>query len=34
MWTKAEELLNVEGLVLPAAGAVITARQVAILSAF
>lgn len=34
MWEKAEELLNGDGLVLPAAGATKTSRQVASLSAF
>lgn len=34
MWDKAEELLNIEELVLPAAGATKSARQVASLSAF
>ena len=34
MWKKAEESLTIDGLVLPAAGAVNTARQVVSLSAF
>ena len=34
MWKKAEELLSIDGLVLPSAGATNTARQVASLSAF
>ena len=34
MWEKAEELLSTDGLVLPAAGATTSARQVASLSAF
>ena len=32
MWEKAEQLLSSEGLILPAAGAISTARQVASLS--
>lgn len=33
MWERAEQLLSTEGLILPAAGAINTARQVASLSA-